>query len=73
MYRGTLLCRHCERRPATSLLGLCQVCQETRGIRRLYRSRRQDYSRLWERHLEVLARRARRQLPLGGLSLASTL
>jgi hypothetical protein len=67
------LCRHCERGPAETVLGLCRACHETRGIRRLYRVRRADKGPEWERHLRILARRARRGLPVGGLSLAETL
>ncbi len=68
-----LLCRHCERGPAESPLGLCSRCQETKGIRRLYRTTRRFRGEEWERHLRVLARRVRRRLPVGGVSLAETL
>ncbi len=68
-----LLCRHCERGLAVSSLGLCQKCQETKGIRRLYQVRRHSRGEEWERHLRVLARRARKGLPVGGISLSETL
>jgi hypothetical protein len=67
------VCRHCEQAPAESDLGLCRRCHETEGVRRLYRARRCNQGPEWERHLRVLARRARRGLPLGGIGLAETL
>jgi len=63
-------CRHCEARPALDARGLCTDCGGAKGIRKLYRMER---GKEWERHLRALARRARRGLPLGGLSLAETL
>lgn len=71
--RSLELCRHCERGPRESELGLCSRCQEAPRIRLLYRKRRTPYGVEWERHLRALARRARRQLPLGGISLTETL
>lgn len=67
------LCRHCERAPAESTLGLCPSCHNTKGIRRLYKVRRNSKGAEWERHLRILARHVRRGLPVGGLSLAETL
>ena len=67
------LCRHCEHNPAESPLGLCRSCHDTKGIRRLYKISRNSKGPEWERHLRTLARRARRGLPVGGLSLAETL
>jgi hypothetical protein len=67
------LCCHCERNPAESPLGLCGTCHQSKGIRRLYRPRPKVRGPDWERHLRVLARRARRRLPVGGISLAATL
>jgi hypothetical protein len=71
--RRESVCRHCERRPAETPLGLCRPCDDTKGIRDLYRPRRTDKGPEWERHLRALARRARRRRPLGGISLAETL
>lgn len=67
------LCRHCERVPAESPLGLCRSCHDTKGIRRLYKVRRNSKGPDWERHLRTLARRVRQGRPVGGLSLAETL
>jgi hypothetical protein len=67
------LCRHCERRPAESDLGLCPACHDSKGVRELYRPRRAGRGPQWERHLQALARRARRGLPVGGIGLAETL
>ncbi len=66
------LCRHCERMMAESPLGLCQSCHGTRGIRHLYEVRK-NRGPAWERHLRVLARRARKRQPVAGISLAETL
>jgi hypothetical protein len=61
----TAPCLHWERRPATHRLGLCSVCQATRGIRRLY-LRRNGWTPRWEAHLRQLTERAKRRLPLFG-------
>lgn len=63
-------CRHCEARPVADALGLCAPCGASKGVRELYEKERGE---LWEHHLRTLARRARRRLPLGGLSLVETL
>ena len=56
-------CKHCERRPRETELGLCGVCDRLSGIRLLYeKTRRLSPER--EDRLRLLAERARRRLPL---------
>jgi hypothetical protein len=57
-------CRYCERRPVGgNTLGLCDVCHRARCVRRLYVPN-PDRPSWWEAHLDRLAERARRRLPL---------
>jgi hypothetical protein len=63
------LCIHCERRPAVTVLGLCDRCHGLKRVRRLYRPRARDdpddaqvqYRR---RREAILRRRANLRLPL---------
>jgi hypothetical protein len=56
-------CLHCERRPSTSILGLCSRCHARDTIRPLY-VRRRGWTPGWELHLRRLTQRARQHLPL---------
>ena len=57
------VCKHCERRPAVTGLGLCARCNAVRGIRKLYlRTRRLTPEQ--EDHLLMLAERAKNREPL---------
>jgi hypothetical protein len=57
------LCRHCERRPAASVWGLCERCDRSPQVRVLYlpNSNRKPVD---EAILERLRRRANARLPL---------
>jgi hypothetical protein len=57
------LCLHCEQRPPTSRLGLCDRCHAVKGFRVLYLKRR-GWTPQWEAHLRRLTARARLRLPL---------
>ena len=56
-------CKHCERRPRVTALGLCARCHAKRGIRVLYFKTR-HLSPEREDRLMILAERARQRLPL---------
>jgi hypothetical protein len=60
---GEEQCKHCERRPRVTPLGLCAKCHARRGIRLLY-FRTHHLSPEREDRLMILAERARRRLPL---------
>ena len=56
-------CLHCERKQATTALGLCRDCDAIDGVAVLYEHRR-GWTPEWERHLIELTRRATARLPL---------
>ena len=56
-------CKHCERRPRATPLGLCARC-DARGCVRLLYERTRWLTPEREDRLRILAERARRRLPL---------
>jgi hypothetical protein len=56
-------CRHCERRPPVTDLGLCARCDRERGVRELYLPQ-PGRTAADEARLDELRRRANARLPL---------
>jgi len=61
--RTDALCQHCEQKPAVSKLGLCRLCQDTKGIRLLYR-RNRNWNAERERQIMQLRQLANQRLPM---------
>jgi hypothetical protein len=58
------LCLHCENAPqASAKYRLCERCAGCKGLRNIYRKRR-NWTPEWDAHLQKLADRARQRLPL---------
>jgi hypothetical protein len=57
------LCLHCEARPQETLYRLCKRCERRTTIKCLYAYTRR-WNPAWDRHLQVLVERAKRELPL---------
>lgn len=57
------LCRHCEKKPKATYLGLCETCSSTKGIPLLYR-KKPGWTQEEEDNIQRLVERAKLKLPL---------
>jgi hypothetical protein len=57
------VCLHCEKAPPASPSRLCGQCDSNESIRELYQ-KGPGWNAEWDAHLQRLAERARRRLPL---------